>query len=1340
MSFILRLILLSITLLASYSQAESRLQNIATRGFIGTGDNVLIGGLVVTGTQDKTILIRAKGPSLAAVGVPRVLADPEMVLFSGASVIDSNNNWQDHGNAALIPVNLQPSDANESAILITLAPGAYTAIVLGVGGTEGIGLVEVFELEDTGETRIINIATRGFIGTGDDVMIGGLVVQGSSNRHLIIRAKGPSLSDIGVSGAISDPQLVLFSGADIIDSNDNWRDHHRAGEIPRDLQPTNDLESVVFTELVPGAYTAIVLGVGDSTGIGIVEVFEAEAATANQRFQATISESIIQNKCITCHTVSGVATATPLLFSRSTTANHEELNLQAFQNYLQISEGQVQRILDKSSGAIAHTGGVQIAAGSQEFIHFQNFLNLLDTETPVLVPSQRALVASNAEEQYFLDQIDVRVLDEQCLTCHIPNGLAGATRLIFTPHGEENYQALNIQVFKDFLANIEDAEELILNKIQGVGHGGGTIFSSLTDEYRGLSIFLDLLDGGTGDGIDVNEADQFWNGLTLSPNRKTLRTAALVFAGRLPTNEEYSEAELGEVQLRASIRGMLEGASFHEFIIRGANDRLLTDALLNGLPFDFADINFPYYSIIAQEQYEFFSTNPISNESEFREKEQLPWYYGLARSTLELIAYVAENDLPYTEILTADYMMMNYKLGQVMRSGIDFGNSDQFKFLPGKNKGQILSDDSLVSEFFVAIGNRIDSHGDFVDYPHAGILNSPAFLNRYPTTDTNRNRARARWTYYHFLGVDIEKSASRTTNPVALADKNNPTLRNPACTVCHETMDPVAGAFANYGNEGWYRSSYGGLDSLPGEYKSPQPVNGEERETPYQLGDVWFRDMRDPGLGQEKSPDPDRALAWLAEEITQDPRFASAAVSFWWQAVMGVKPLEAPETATDSGFIERLNAFSQQQFQINQLGKDFAAGFNGGKAFNLKDLLAEMALTNWFRGERLSPEDQSIREIEFASIGQGRLLTPAELESKTSHLLGFLWGEQNPNIYSPRGFSSKMIDQYRIYYGGIDSVGITDRAREVTAIMSNVVAKQAYELSCPATSIDFAKDDADRRLFKGITRSITPITQATVDFIAPGDSYANRTTVSTEHLIDPGSFKFKINYNNAAFDSELEEGRQLYISSINIKRNGDLVRTILGNDFPDQAGFVISETVTDEGNRFVDGNRHFVSDNFFVYVIYGGNGNIQIDLPVSESGTYTFDLEVWAVQLPDKVQGEFTFSIESIDPFQDSVGSNLIKNKIIELHSLFLGEELSLDSVELEASYQFLVETWQARMLLNDTEQISAYPREQCFHPDFSPDWTEEFQRLRNSDPQRMMGTWVAFLAFLMSDYEYIHE
>ena len=261
--------------LAGQALADNRLSNISTRGLVQTADNVMIGGLIIEGTADKTVMIRARGPSMASVGVTGTLADPMVQLFDAVGMLmETNDNWGDHPLAGSMPSHLVPTEASESAILRTLAPGAYTAIVSGVGGVTGRGIVEVFEVDQT--SRLANISTRGQVQTGDDVMIGGLIIEGDTDKTVVIRGRGPSLGDAGVPGVLADPLLQLFSGATQIDVNDNFADHDRVSEIPTALVPTYANEAVIVATLAPGGYTAIVSGVGATSGVGIVEIFEID--------------------------------------------------------------------------------------------------------------------------------------------------------------------------------------------------------------------------------------------------------------------------------------------------------------------------------------------------------------------------------------------------------------------------------------------------------------------------------------------------------------------------------------------------------------------------------------------------------------------------------------------------------------------------------------------------------------------------------------------------------------------------------------------------------------------------------------------------------------------------------------------------------------------------------------------------------------------------------------------------------------------------------------------------------------------------------------------------------
>ena len=260
--------------------AIPRLVNISTRGLVATGDNIMIGGFIVGGSEAKKVLIRGRGPSMAALGVPGTLADPAIRLFSGATPIDFNDNWQSATNAAEITASGQaPTDTKEAAVLTTVNPGVpYTVHLTGVAESSGIAIVEVFEL-DKPEIPLLNISTRGPVLSGDHVMIGGFIIQGADSQQVLIIAKGPSLgpSPFNVAGALADPRLELYQAGvtSPIETNDNWVDSVNAAAIQASGNvPTSPLESAIIRTLAPGAYTAIVKGAGAFQGVGLVEVYK----------------------------------------------------------------------------------------------------------------------------------------------------------------------------------------------------------------------------------------------------------------------------------------------------------------------------------------------------------------------------------------------------------------------------------------------------------------------------------------------------------------------------------------------------------------------------------------------------------------------------------------------------------------------------------------------------------------------------------------------------------------------------------------------------------------------------------------------------------------------------------------------------------------------------------------------------------------------------------------------------------------------------------------------------------------------------------------------------------
>jgi hypothetical protein len=256
--------------------------NISTRLSVGTGDNVLIGGFITQGNAPMKLVLRGIGPSLPLTGV---LADPYLELHSGSNTIASNDNWKDNlaggsQEVAIENTGLAPTDNLESAILRILGAGAYTAILSGTNNGTGVGLVEVYNLgaaslDVSGDAHLANISTRGNVQTGDNVMIGGFINQGSIPIRVVVRAIGPSLAASGVNGALANPVLELHQADGTVVTNDDWMETQRADIMATGLAPTDELESAILLTLPvgEGAYTAIVRGANGTTGVGLVEAY-----------------------------------------------------------------------------------------------------------------------------------------------------------------------------------------------------------------------------------------------------------------------------------------------------------------------------------------------------------------------------------------------------------------------------------------------------------------------------------------------------------------------------------------------------------------------------------------------------------------------------------------------------------------------------------------------------------------------------------------------------------------------------------------------------------------------------------------------------------------------------------------------------------------------------------------------------------------------------------------------------------------------------------------------------------------------------------------------------------
>ncbi len=1077
------------------------------------------------------------------------------------------------------------------------------------------------------------------------------------------------------------------------------------------------------------------------------------------------------------------------------------------------------------------------------------------------------------------------IVQAKCILCHRAGGFPADTpisRLQFSPSTVEGHAALNLAVFEALIAvlgeddQVEDPATYILNKVQGVDHGGGPQAPAGTDDYKSLERFLGML--GEAVAPVAITPETLFEGVTMESARSTLRRAAIVFAGRVPTQAEYAaiqdageEDDASEEALRAAVRGLMTGPQFHEFLIRASNDSLFTDR-------DYRILDNDGDGFVAFPR-KIYSLNQLEGSIEAANRYVAQAQYGFRRAPLELIAHVVENDLPYTEILTADYIMANPWAAKAYGASTMFDDpNDPHEFEPSRIESYYRICEGHKSEFTPGIGLRVLDPGPCVtEFPHAGILNTKVFLKRYPTTATNRNRARSRWTYYHFVGLDIEKSASRVTDSVSLADKNNPTMHNPACTVCHSVLDPVAGAFQNYGDVGLYLEQYGGKDSLDEFYKDPPveqlainatsqqesetissqlfltrtarilvstnygrdwtegadrtvaldtlivedtnqtelyrvefedlgnhdcgwagqneatgnddhwivnaswtqcrlripieiPADGtynvgvvtwsEENEnddrlaelqlaaTPYRDGDSWYRDMLTPGYGDQVAPNPESSLQWLAAKIVEDERFAEAAVKFWWPAIMGAEVVEPPEDESDADFEGLLLASNAQAGEVTRLANGFRSGFDDDSPYNLKDLLVEIVLSQWFRAESVAEDDQ-VRAIGLGNVGARRLLTPEELARKTLALAGFQWGRSGRPHSRPEvdGLShlTNVEYGYGLLYGGIDSDGVIERARDLTSVMAGVAQSQALQSSYPIVMRElYLLPEEQRRLFAGVDVTETPTFEFGDSFAIAADSRADGELLSLRGQLGAGSKTASMTFLNDFSQEEPREDRNVRLDRLDVRNAaGEIVETIELEDM----------------ERSGDCN-YPVSDHFALHC----SGSLDVPFTVPVDGDYTIEVMTWADQAGDE-QPILNIGIHS--DTETSVGANRIKSKLIELNDKLHGIQVTADSPEIQDAYDLFVEVWERKRgaygdhFIWNEERIDdrawasdhyyldgivddafVYRDDWDWGEGYDWDWEridEYFADIDFSDTQAVARTWTVVLAYLMMDYRYLY-
>jgi phospholipase/lecithinase/hemolysin len=252
-----------------------RALNVATRVTVGGGDQVAIGGFIISGTQPKRVILRGIGPSLSEQNVAGPLGDPTLELFDAAGTsLGTNDDWRQSQQAEIIATTLAPKNDLESAIVQTLPPGDYTVVLSGKNASTGVGLVEIYDLDDAADSNLANLSTRGFVGTDDNVMIGGMIIGDGENPIVVVRAIGPTLASASIANPLANPLLELYDGNGVLlGMNDDWKNGSPAAAKTTLLAPNDERESVITTTLAPGNYTAIVRGKNNTTGVALVEIY-----------------------------------------------------------------------------------------------------------------------------------------------------------------------------------------------------------------------------------------------------------------------------------------------------------------------------------------------------------------------------------------------------------------------------------------------------------------------------------------------------------------------------------------------------------------------------------------------------------------------------------------------------------------------------------------------------------------------------------------------------------------------------------------------------------------------------------------------------------------------------------------------------------------------------------------------------------------------------------------------------------------------------------------------------------------------------------------------------------
>lgn len=640
-----------------------------------------------------------------------------------------------------------------------------------------------------------------------------------------------------------------------------------------------------------------------------------------------------------------------------------------------------------------------------------------------LISIARSEENDHAGGDFFADEVWVKIGARKCIKCHKAGGDAEDSEFILWDTIHEGFLAHNRAEFTK-LANVrkDDLSRMLLKVVGKLDHGGEAVLKPGSTRYRILEEFVRRANGGVpGEPNATTIKVPFFDGVTMLSNRRLLRRLTLSLAARLPTPEENSAVEGDGIRALGKILDkLMTEEAFYDRLAEGFNDIFLTPGIA-----DVAE------NVLSYEHFDktrhWYQKSDFSHIKDEQKRKEAGWelarHYreSMKREPMELVRYIVRKGRPFTEIITADYIMVSpytaRGYGIFEENKKRFKNiENRFEYLPVKLKALTGRSEKTNQESATGF------------YPHAGILSTFQYLKRYPTTETNRNRLRVRMYYQHFLGIDIMQLAPRVNDAAAISAKYDiPTMQAANCVICHKSMDPVAGLFQDY-----YALDGKGVHKLREE--------------------GWFEDMFSPGHEGEALPEDERwrALQWLGERTVKDPRFAVAMVEHVWYILTGRKALRPPEDIDSPLYSARQRSYSEQRSEIEAIARRFSSA-----DFNLKNVFKELAFSKFYRADGLATVVTSpARKAELDDLGLVRLLAPEQLERKLRAIFGKEWG--------------RLDDQFKILYGGIDAKEVTERIADPSGAMGAIQRMMANEIACRNVVLDFSLKPTERRLFPGI--------------------------------------------------------------------------------------------------------------------------------------------------------------------------------------------------------------------------------------------------------------------------------